>query len=112
MGGRKNLGSKLAKKFESFVRSLGFKVERAYLFGSRVSGEPLKNSDLDAVIVSQAFEGQNFFERMTRVSKAWFEKASKTVFLEPLCYTPKEFAEKSKRIGIVSEAVRTGVRIV
>lgn len=31
------------------------------------------------------------------------------VTLEPLCYTPAEFEENKRIIGIVSEAVREGV---
>lgn len=103
----------LIATFRRFLKVVGVRVERAYLFGSRISGEPLKYSDLDAVIVSNDFEGQNFFDRMSFITKKWFEKDGRAeVTLEPLCYTPKEFTEKSKRIGLVSEAVKTGIRIV
>lgn len=50
---------------------------------------------------------------MSFVSKKWFANESRAnVTLEALCYTPKEFAEKSGRIGIVREAVRTGIKVV
>jgi len=31
--------------------------------------------------------------------------------LEPICYTPGEFEEKKRMIGIVSEAMREGVEL-
>ena len=41
---------------------------------------------------------------MEKMYDYWNERQQ----LESLCYTPEEFEEKAKLIGIVSEAVATG----
>src|SRR3989344_6197064 len=84
-----------------------FSDARIILFGSRAKGEALEESDYDFIIVSKKFEGTNFFTRMEKMYDYWNERQQ----LESLCYTPEEFEEKAKLIGIVSEAVATGSAI-
>ncbi len=98
----------LIKRIRTFIRRLDLKIHVAYLFGSRTGPDYLHSSDVDLVLVSEGFEGQDFFERMAAVSKKWNGKEP----LEALCYTPKEFEKKKNQIGIVREAVRTGILIV
>jgi uncharacterized protein len=79
--------------------------EKILLFGSRARGDHLVDSDVDVLIVSKKFEGTNWLKRIRDVSIYW----EGLVTLEPICYTPAEFEEKKKMIGIVNEAVREGV---
>ncbi len=81
-----------------------FSLERALLFGSRARGDELRESDYDVVLVSAAFEGTRFTERLAAVRDFWALPER----LEVLCYTPAEFERKRHEIGIVSEAVREG----
>lgn len=81
-----------------------FPLEGAILFGSRARGDELKSSDYDLILVSPAFSGLGFAERIGEVLKLW----DLEVGLEPLCYTPEELAEKSRKITIVAEALREG----
>ncbi|MFQ5839035.1 MAG: nucleotidyltransferase domain-containing protein [Thermoplasmata archaeon] len=78
---------------------------RIILFGSRARGDNLIQSDVDLVIVSKAFEGVGWRERILKVLELW----DGDVPLEPLCYTPEEFESRSQEISIVREAVRGGV---
>ena len=99
---------KTVEKVKKLVKNLGFKVNEAYLFGSRAKGNALKTSDVDVILVSEGFASMNWFERMTFAYRKWPFKES----LEPLCYTLKEFEKKRSELGIVMDAVNTGVRVV
>jgi len=81
--------------------------QKVLLFGSRARGDNLIDSDVDMIIVSKKFEGVNWLKRIRDVSVFW----DGLVPLEPICYTPEEFEEKKKMIGIVSEAVKEGIEL-
>ncbi|MDR7521222.1 MAG: nucleotidyltransferase domain-containing protein [Armatimonadota bacterium] len=84
-----------------------FPLERAILFGSRARGDELLDSDYDLILVSSAFEGIAWPDRFRAVLDLW----DLDVDLQPLCYTPTEFARKSAEISTVAEAVREGVAV-
>lgn len=84
-----------------------FPLERAILFGSRARGGELKSSDYDLILVSPAFRGLRFTERIREVTELW----GLEVGLEPLCYTPEEFEERSHKITVVAEALRDGRQV-
>jgi len=85
-----------------------YKPTRILLFGSRVRGTHIKQSDLDLLIVSRLFEGIPFIARAQRV--LW---TLQTPFpVEVLCYTPEEYERKRREIGIVSIASEEGVDLL
>ena len=55
---------KLLKKLKDEL-----KVEEVHIFGSRVYGTPLKESDIDILIISEEFKNKSFIENMIRVNK-------------------------------------------
>jgi predicted nucleotidyltransferase len=75
------------------------------VFGSRARGDALRDrSDLDLLIVSEAFAGMPFLERAYQV--IW---TLQTPFpVEVLCYIPAEFGRKKAELGIVRTAYREG----
>lgn len=85
-----------------------YRLCRAILFGSRAGDDWLVDSDYDFVIVSPDFAGKRFVDRAVEVSYLWESDAG----LEALCYTPEEFRRKAQQIGIVAEAIRTGIELV
>lgn len=85
--------------------SRSFRIEKGILFGSRARGDHLKRSDYDIMLVSPDFEGRHFTERASSVLKSIEHHFP----MDLLCFTPKEFAEKKKQIGIVRTAVREGI---
>lgn len=97
------------KVVEAFISALAkeFRLEKAILFGSRATGDALIHSDYDLILVSPDFEGTHFLTRMAIVAQYWVSEAP----LEPLCYTPAEFAKKKRQIGIVGQAVKEGIEI-
>ena len=84
-----------------------FRLEGAFLFGSRARGDHFLHSDVDVLLVSRDFEGVRFTDRMTMMYDYW----SYEYPLEVLCYTPSEFDKKKKQIGIVRHAIKWGVRV-
>jgi predicted nucleotidyltransferase len=78
------------------------------LFGSRVRGDYLRDSDYDVIVVSSSFKGKHFTERSSEVLKLLWRAGLRGDF-EVLCYTPEEFEKKSRNLGIVREALKEGL---
>jgi predicted nucleotidyltransferase len=93
-------------KFLKLVKEK-YSPEKILIFGSRARGDHLLESDVDIIIVSSKFEGINWLTRIREVADLW----PGLVLLEPLCYTPEEFDEKRKEIGIVNQAVKEGLEL-
>ncbi len=104
------MGTAADSKIKDFMKKVRrrYKVDKAIFFGSRVRGDYFKNSDYDLILVSPDFEGIFFTKRIAEMYQFW---SFFPLEIEPLCYTPKEFAKKKKEIGIVREAVNEGIEI-
>ncbi len=78
--------------------------EQVLLFGSRARGEAHCSSDLDVIVVAQAFEGVPFLRRMPMMLRlARFPR-----HIDYLCYTPAEFEQAIQTSTLVNAAVREG----
>ena len=82
-------------------------IEKIILFGSYASGSVSKNSDIDLIIVSKYFRKKRFRYRALGFYKYW----NLDYPVDFLCYTPEEFNKLSKRITIVREATKNGIKI-
>lgn len=83
-------------------------LEKLIFFGSRAQGRTSIYSDYDFIVVSPAFQGKKPLDRSYSMYHYWpIEKT-----LEALCYTPEEFKDMVQGVNIVSEAVKTGIRLV
>ncbi|MGH7569698.1 MAG: nucleotidyltransferase domain-containing protein [Gemmatimonadales bacterium] len=85
-----------------------FRPSRVLVFGSRARGEALKHSDLDVLIVAEAFRGIKWLDRPVRV----VEECDIRFGVELLCYTPEEYARKRAELGIVRTASAEGVELL
>jgi len=94
------------KKFKRKLM-LRYNPEKIILFGSRAKKDHLVESDIDLVIVSEKFENIKWPRRLSEVAELW----EGLITIEPLCYTPKEFKEKQKQIGILQQALKEGVEL-
>ncbi len=105
------MGGQTDPKIKNFVERIQkkFKLVRAIFFGSRARGDHFKNSDYDIILVSPDFEGIFFTKRISMMYDFW---RYYPLEIEPICYTPKEFAQKKKEIGLVRQAVKEGINIV
>jgi predicted nucleotidyltransferase len=95
----------LVRFLKRLKRELG--VVEVYIFGSRVYGNPLLESDLDMIVVSEEFGKRSFIENMELLSRMW--DGSFTVEMFP--YTPEQLKKYAERKTVVSEALRKGIRI-
>jgi len=100
---------KLMKRLKEFKRKS--KIERVILFGSFARGDFGKDSDVDLILIDKKFRKKGAFERSKGFWIKWHVKHKIPYPVDFLCYTPEEFEEKRKRIGIVSESVEEGVEI-
>jgi predicted nucleotidyltransferase len=101
---------------EEGIRAIGeflIKVEERFnpkkiiLFGSRARGDHLNDSDYDVIVVSSSFRDVHFLDRLTMLFELWDYDFD----LDILAYTPEEFEEKQREIGVVNEAVKEGVEL-
>jgi len=99
----------IIKKLKEFKRKLEKKIniKMIIFFGSRVSGKPHKDSDIDLIIVSEDFRGKKFRYRAIGFYDYWNLEYP----VDFLCYTPEEFNKLKKQVTIVKEAVEKGVKI-
>jgi predicted nucleotidyltransferase len=96
----------IAKLLNKLKKEL--KVEEAYIFGSRVYGNPLRESDIDILIVSDEFKNKGFVENMIRVSMLLDGNLDVEIFP----YTREDLIKyKGKKI-VITEALEKGMRIV
>jgi len=77
------------------------------LFGSRARGDHLVDSDVDLVVVSDAFDGVPWHERIHALQRLW--RGAHT--LECLPYTPAEWRERQQSSGVLQDALREGILI-
>ncbi|MBC2696763.1 MAG: nucleotidyltransferase domain-containing protein [ANME-2 cluster archaeon] len=96
----------LAEKMEIIVSK--FNPEKLILFGSRVWGKPTEESDIDLIIVSDIFKGQEFLGRMAQFLK----EVRFSEHIDAICYTPEEFDRKKSENLIISKAVKNGISII
>jgi predicted nucleotidyltransferase len=101
------MGRPQVKEIRDFLERVRKKLrpQKIILFGSRVRGEALEESDFDLIIVSSAFRNMCMHDRIVKV----LELHKGGVGIEPICLTPEEFEKKSKEICVVKEAVREGI---
>ena len=82
----------IIQRFGEVLKSKGIIPENIILFGSYAKGTASEYSDIDLVIVSQDFAGLSLIERCTIMGQAIAEIMEP---IEPLAYTPEEFARLS-----------------
>ncbi|MFA0766106.1 MAG: hypothetical protein BDTLLHRC_001059 [Candidatus Fervidibacter sp.] len=82
-----------------------FNPRHLIAFGSRVNGTAKPDSDLDLIVVSDAFEGIPFLQR----SRMFNEQVPWHLRVDAWCYTVKEFERLRRQIGIVADACREGL---
>jgi len=78
-----------------------FSPVKILISGSRVKGTATKDSDIDVIIVADAFFGVPFVRRMVLVMKsARFKK-----HVDYFCYTPEEFERLKMTSAILRDAI-------
>jgi len=106
---RVRLSKKQKRELLAFLKRLKdeLDVSEVYLFGSRVYGTPLADSDLDMVVVSEKFRERSFIENMELLSRLW----DGSFTLEMFPYTPEQLERYKGRKVVVTEALEKGVKL-
>jgi len=96
----------LIRELRSFRRKVSkrYPIHRMVLFGSRARGETRRDSDVDLIVVSDAFRRKNAVDRAYLMRLEW----DLDYAVDFLCYTRDEFRVYSKAPGIVRQALREG----
>ncbi|ODS42601.1 MAG: hypothetical protein MSIBF_04655 [Candidatus Altiarchaeales archaeon IMC4] len=87
--------------------SKGHDISKLILFGSTARGRYNKESDVDLILVGNEFKDKSILKRPVDFYLEW----NLDMPVDFICFTPEEFEEKSKHIGIVSEALKEGIEI-
>ncbi|MFC2131300.1 nucleotidyltransferase domain-containing protein [Bacteroidota bacterium] len=95
----------IVERFIEEVRKDNITISKAYLFGSYANGTNHEFSDIDIAIVSDNFEGINFYD-CQKVVEAMLRT---NVDLETHPYRPEDFTEDNP---FVKEILDHGIRIV
>ncbi len=100
--------NQLRERIENFLAAVRqqYRVERAFLFGSYARGEQRDGSDIDLVVISPDFRGVPKLERHQELH--WIAWQARTTYIEPLGFTPEEYANAS-HLGLLGEVRDTGV---
>jgi len=80
---------------------------KVLIFGSRARGEAGKDSDIDVIIVSEAFRGTRFVKRMSTVLKM----VNFPRHVDFICYTSEEFERMKGSSIVVKAAVGEGIAV-
>jgi len=102
------MGEKADSRITDFLQKVRkkYNISKAIFFGSRARDEHLIDSDYDIILVSEDFKDMFFSKRTALMYDFWHHWP---IEIEPICYTPEEFENKKKQMGIVSEAVKEGM---
>ena len=79
------------------LKKHGVKDNHIALFGSFLSGNSHKDSDIDMIIISNSFEGKNLFERINMTLQAESDVRNRYIVpMDILLKTPEEYAYSKK----------------
>ena len=90
------------RTFIDQLNSVGIHVDKAYLFGSCLTGKTDKWSDIDVAVISSQISDDRFEERvaLTKIAITIDDR------IEPLPFNPASFAEDDP---LVCEVINTGL---
>jgi len=101
---------KIIKFYIDCLKESGIKVSKAVLFGSRAKGTAKKESDIDVVIVSDAFKNKDIFERAEMIVKA--EEKTMKKFVAPMDVILMTVNEYNRKDSLTAAAARQEGRLL
>lgn len=86
----------ILKKFREAIERRGVRVVNLVLYGSQAQGTARKDSDIDVVVVSPAFVGMDYWQRIEVLSQAICEVWEP---IEAVAMTPQEWKDGDSMIA-------------
>lgn len=102
-----NKHKKIIKEYSRDLEKI-IPINKVILFGSIARGKYNQDSDLDLIVLSDAFGKISFMKRLELLSRARGRKHVKMA-MDILGYTPEEFKEMPKESVVLKEAARDGI---
>lgn len=98
--------AKVRQSLTPFIRKLKHqvKIEKVILFGSFVDGAPMEDSDLDVLVVSKDFSGQ---DEDARLNVLYHFSRFTSPEIHPWGVTPQEL-EQASRLTTIGNARESG----
>ncbi|MEI6091422.1 MAG: nucleotidyltransferase domain-containing protein [bacterium] len=100
-----DLVSNKIKNFIDLIENNGFKIQRAYLFGSYANGKADKWSDIDLALISDRFKGDRFLDLLSLTD--YILKAGKDI--SPLPFRSEDF---DASLFARDEILKKGISII
>lgn len=94
----------IIKKYIQELQKRGIPIQEAFIFGSYVKGTPREESDIDVALISDAFTGDRFEDRMKIVPL----RRSIDCRIEPMPFRPEDFYNGG---SFADEIKKTGKKI-
>ncbi|MEW6448747.1 MAG: nucleotidyltransferase domain-containing protein [Bacillota bacterium] len=92
----------IVNRFQKALQAQGINPERVILYGSYAKDTAREGSDIDLIVISRDFAKMNLEQRYARLGAAIAEVMEP---IEPLAYTPEEFANLSP-LSVIATVAR------
>ena len=101
---------KVKEKIFQIAEESQLDIEQLIIFGSRAREDYTEDSDVDIVIVSEGFEGTEWYKRGQEFHFKWdYQEMPEP---EIICLTPEEYRERSQKLGdVVRKASKEGIQL-
>lgn len=96
---------RVLKTYGQLLKQKKIPVEKMILFGSFAKNNYSKWSDIDVVVISTAFSGNN---KTKREDQLWDLREKIDLRISPLAYSPQDWAEE---ISIKDDVQKNGIEI-
>jgi uncharacterized protein len=90
----------IIRRFRAALEQTGVPVREMVLFGSFATGTFTEDSDIDVVVVSEAFSGLNHWQRIEKMTDALYELFQP---IEARALTPEEWESGDSMTAIYAK---------
>ena len=98
--------SEIAKPIKEYIAAVKekYRIEKVFLFGSYISGQADKESDIDLAVISPSFTGDRFIDNVNLYKLTWKIDTR----IEPVGFRPEDFNSNNL---LANEIINTGIEI-
>jgi predicted nucleotidyltransferase len=104
MASKKKKALASVNKFLRAVQKKGIRIDRVFIFGSQVSANTHKYSDIDLAIISKNFKGNKVLDAKPLDELIWDIDAR----IEPFAFRPEDFNDDDP---LASQIIKFGMEI-